>query len=211
MRLSVLPLLLGLAACATTPAGDDLAAYPALLAGAYDNSAQYAAAPADLKHPAAGPADEWIDRQTATIAPVNAPALGPHVALVEWRGDSGAVSRQRLWAFRKEAGAVRLDIYAFARAPDGAGAISGLTMADLQGQGPACGLHVSPRGPGAWDAQIAPEECQTAAPDGQTIGLSVRITVMPTGILYEEAGMRADGSYAYRIPGGIPYEFRRTP
>lgn len=210
MRLSVLCLLLWLGACATAPAGDELAAYPAALAGAYDNAAQYAAAPADLKHPPAGPADEWIDRQSATITPVTAPTLGPYAVLVDWRGDGGA-ARQRLWAFRREAGEVRLDIYDLApgRAPVGAGA--GLTGADLKGYGPACALHVRPRGPGAWDAQIAPDECRTTGADGQPIGLSIRITAMPTGLLYEEAGVRDDGAYAYRIPGAIPYEFRRTP
>lgn len=206
-----------LAACATTPAGDDLAAYPAALAGRYDNAAQYAAAPADLKRtPVADDSDDWLDRQTATFTSVTAPAIGPHVIYVEWRGVDGAISRQRIWAFRRdEAGAVRLDFYALAQPERYVGAapeaFAALTAADLIGYGPACGLRVSRTGAGAWDARIDPESCRIVARSSRTMGIDARITVMPTGVLYQEAGILEDGSYAFRVPGGAPYDFRRTP
>jgi hypothetical protein len=206
-----------LAACASAPDGDDLAAYPAALVGRYDNAAQYAAAPADLKRPpVADDSYDWIDRQTAIFTPVAAPALGPHVLYVEWRGADGVISRQRLWAFRRDdTGAVRMDFYTLAQPERFAGAAPGdfaaLTAADLIGYGPACGLQVSRAGAGAWDARIDPETCRIVARSGRAMGIDARITVMPTGVLYQEAGILEDGRYAFRVPGGTPYDFRRLP
>ena len=212
-------LLLTLTACATAPGGDDLAAFPAALVGVYDNAAQYAQAPDDLKRPpVAGDAYDWIDQQTATFRAVAVPALGAHVIYVEWRGGEGAISRQRLWSFRRDAaGEPRMDFYELkeparlAGQPDDAPAFGALTPDDVIGYGPVCGLAVSANGKGAWNAQIDAETCRITAQSGSAMGIEARITVMPTGVLYQEAGRTADGGYVFKVPGGPPYDFRRRP
>lgn len=206
-----------LAACATTrPETEDLSAYPAALVGTYDNSAQFAAAPEDMKRaPVADDSYDWIDLQRATFTTVNAPGIGPHVVYLEWRNADGAISRQRLWSFRKAADGVRMDFYTllepakFAGQPADSAVFGALTAADVKGYGPACGLMVSSAGRGAWNAQITPEECSIVAASGREMGIDARVTVMPTGVLYQEAGRLPEGGYAFRVPGGQPYDFRR--
>ncbi len=210
-------LLLAIAACATAPAADDLAAYPAALVGTYDNAAQYAQAPADLKRrEGADRSEDWIDQQSVTFATVPAPAFGPHVVYAEWRGADGAVSRQRLWAFRRDGAGVRLDVYSMrdrARLSGGAdaSAFTTLTASDVDGHGPACGLAVTSNGRSAWNAQTDPETCHITSQGGRDVAIDTRVTVMPTGVLYQEAGRLEDGAYAFRMPGGAPYDFRRRP
>jgi hypothetical protein len=215
-RLVVLAAL-ALAACATTPASEDLYSFPAALAGRYDNAAQYAAAPDDMKRaPVADDRYDWIDRQTATFMALPQTGLGAPGVYLQWRGSDGAISRQRLWTFRKdETGAVRMDFYTLNQ-PErfiGAGldAFRNLTAADVTGYGPACGLHVTRSGAAAWDARIDPEECRIVARSGRAMGIGARVTVMPTGVLYQESGVLPDGAFAFRVPGGPPYDFRRLP
>ena len=210
--------LLLLTACATAPAGDDLTAYPAALVGAYDNAAQFAQAPDDLKRPpVAHDGDEWIDLQTATFSLVSAPALGPHVIYLEWKGAHGVISRQRLWSFRRDGPGVRMDFFSlreparFAGQAANAQGFATLTAADVIGYGAACGLIVTANGAGAWNAQIDAEDCRITAQDGREMGFEARVTVMPTGLLYQEAARLPDGGYALRVPGGQPYDFRRRP
>ena len=203
-------LLLALAACATAPAADDLAAYPASLVGTYDNAAQLRDAPDDLKRPpVADDTYDWIDLQTLTVRSVDAPAIGPHVVYAEWRDAEGAVSRQRLWSFRQDSQAARLDFYSLKdRAADAAG-FAALKSEDVVGYGASCSLTITSRGRGAWNAQTDTDACHTKSQDGRELIIDARVTVMPTGVLYQETGKLADGGYAFRIPGGAPYDFRR--
>jgi hypothetical protein len=138
------------------------------------------------------------------------------VVYLEWRnsGPEGEISRQRIWAFRMEdRGEVRMDFYAF-KAPDrfaGAppAAFAALTQEDLIGYGPACALRVTPTGDTTFDAGIRPEECRIIAQSGREMGIGARVTLMSTGLLYSEEGLLADGGYAFKVPGGPPYEFRK--
>lgn len=197
-----------LAGCAAGPSAEPLAAYPAALAGRYDNAVQFTSAPADMRDAPADAEDDWIDLQAVTFTVVSAPAVAPLAVHAEWRGADGAISRQRLWAFRQEPGGVRIDVLQFA-APDrfaGAGstAFTNLTEADVRRLPSACALAASSAGPGAWNAQTDPERCLV-----EGAGLDIRITVMPTGVLYQEQARREDGSYAFRTPAPAPYDFRR--
>jgi len=215
-------LVLAAAGCATTGAGETVGVGPADMAraleGRWDNRVQFAAAPPALRVAAAPPAADaaWIDRQALVMTRVNAPAIATDVVYVEWRagGPDGAPSRRSLWAFRRTAaGAVTLETYAL-RAPAAfAGnlptAFARLTPADLEPPAPGCALAVAPRGEGAFDARVAPQSCRARTAAGRAFGLAVHITLMPTGLLYEEAGVYDDDSYAFRIPGGAPYDFRR--
>ncbi len=216
-RLTAAALPLVLAACATVPASDDLATYPAALVGAYDNAAQYAEAPDDLKRPpTADAAQDWLDRQAVTFATVSAPALGPAVVYAEWRGADGAVSHQRLWSFRRDTDGVRIDLYGLKDSAHRAGAgdaavFAALTANDLTGYGPTCALAVTSSGHGAWNAQTDTETCRATSRDGREMSVDARVTVMPTGVLYQEVGRDADGGYVFRLPGGPPYDFRRRP
>lgn len=211
-----------LTACASTPTPAELT--PAMaadaLVGRWDTKAQFDAAPESLKKPpAAGHPYDWIDRQAATFARVEAPALGPAVVYLEWRsgGPEGPLSRQRLWSFRRdETGALRMDFFTLREPEKWAGAapaaFHAITPADVIGYGPTCGLTVTPKGPSAWDARIEPQDCRiTARQSGRTMGIAARVTLMPTGLLYEEAGLLDEETYAFKVPGGPPYDFRRAP
>lgn len=200
--------LLALAACATAPAPDDLGAFAATVVGTYDNAAQYRDSPDDLKR-APDREHDWIDRQSLTIRPVTAPAIGAHVLYVEWRDAGGAASRRRLWSFARDDGGVRLDVLNLKDATATDAGLAALRPSDLLGWGPKCGLKVTSSGRGAWNAQTDPEVCRTMSQDGREMTIDARVTVMPTGVLYQETGKLADGSFAFRMPGGTPYDFRR--
>ena len=203
-------MVLALAACATAPAADDLPAYPAALVGTYNNASQFAQAPDDLKRaPVADDTYDWIDLQTFTVRSVSAPAIGPNVVYAEWRDTTGMISRQRLWSFRRDGQTARVDFYSLKAGVTDPAAFATLKAADVVGYGATCGLVISSRGRGAWNAQTDPDACRTTAPDGRLLTIDARVTVMPTGVLYQEAGKLADGGYAFRIPGGAPYDFRR--
>jgi hypothetical protein len=220
LTIAVLALL---AACASTPgapARPDLARLSGGLVGAWDTARQYEQAPAALKRPpVAGDAYAWLDRQFATFARVDAPVIGAHVIYLEWRGGGpdGAISRQRIWSFRTdETGKVRMDFFTFKDpAPFAgkaaiAGAFATLKPEDLIGYGAACGLFVDATGPDTFDAKIDESQCQITARSGRKMGIEARVTLMTTGLLYNEAGILADGGYAFKVPGGPPYEFRKA-
>jgi hypothetical protein len=223
MRLRSLLLALALCACAAPgvrPGTDDpLPGMLAALSGEWTNARQFAAAPEALKKaPAIGHPYDWIDLQHARFWTVEAPAIGAHVVYLEWRrGDAtGALSRQRIWSFRRDAeGRIRMDFFTlkdpsrFAGKAEEPGAFRTLTMDDLIGYGEACGAFVTPRGAGAFDALIEPEVCRIVSQSGRKMGIASRITLMPTGLLYEEAGVADDLSYVFKVPGGPPYDFRR--
>jgi hypothetical protein len=212
-----------LAACASTPAAPtrpDIARLSGGLVGAWDTVRQFEQAPGALKRPpVAGDAYPWIDRQYAQFARVEAPAIGAHVIYLEWRagGPDGAISRQRLWSFRTDAaGKVRMDFFTFkdpapfAGKANAAGAFNALKPDDLIGYGDACGLFVEATGPDTFDAKIDESECQITARSGRKMGIEARVTLMTTGLLYNEAGILADGAFAFKVPGGPPYEFRKA-
>lgn len=217
MRLLLPALLLALAGCATTPSGGDLGAYPAALVGAYDNAAQFAGAPADFKRPPIpNDAYDWLDAQTVTFRTVSAPALGPNVVYVEWRAAAGDFGRQELWSFRMDSAGVKLDIHtlgaAAAQRAVGADAatFATITPADMNAGDPACALQVSSAGRGAWNAQTDPDKCHVVLAAGP-VAIDTRVTVMPTGVLYQTSGRLPDGAYVFRTPGGPPYDLRRRP
>ena len=228
-RIGLLFLPLLLSACAYSPHTDDVALQTItptgasrLLIGQFDNAAQFASAPPEMKRaPAAGYPYDWMDAQYATFARVTAPEIGADVVYVEWRRADGTISRQRLWSFRTDAGGgVRMDYFSF-RTPQAfadksreANAFTALTAADLIGYGPACALYVDTRAPhGGWQGQIDAAQCQiTGAASGRRMGLEVRLEVLPEEVRYQEAGILPDGAYAFKVPGGGAYIMaRRTP
>ncbi|MGJ3232087.1 MAG: chromophore lyase CpcT/CpeT [Oceanicaulis sp.] len=192
----------------------------ALLAGAWSNADQYAFAPEDLKRPPApGRPYDWIDLQHAEFHPVEAPAIGAHVLYLEWRSGAadGEISRQRIWAFREaEGGALSgMDFYTFADpepyAGRGAepGAFADLTADDLIAYPEGCTLQA--RNP-AWDGhvlEVSADDCVITARSGRTMGIEARVEIAPDRVSYREAGILEDGSYAFLVPGGPAYEFRR--
>ena len=196
----ILPALLALAsvACASAPAADDLGAYPRLLAGTWSNRSQYAVAPDDMKHPPAGPNDDWLDQVAVTFTPAAAPfkQVG---ALAEWRDGTGKVLGRGLWVFRRDGAALKLDLYEFQN-------LSTLVEDEPVPKGPGCALAVTAVGAGAFNAQTDPDTCLTGGAH-----LDIRITAMPTGILYQELKRADDGAFISRAPGGVPYDLRRTP
>ena len=199
-RLRLIPLLLAaaaLAACASTPPPHGTAAPDLVraLEGRWDSRVQ-----AERGGEA---------RQGLVIARIAAPALGPDVALVEWRdgGPDGPVTRRQVWAFGKESGgAPILEIFA---APGASIARTDLAPSEPRADGPACALVLTARGDGAFDAQSRRETCRAKAADGRETGAATRVTLMPTGLLYQEAAQYDDDTFAFKSPPGSPYEFRR--
>ena len=199
-RLRLIPALLAaaaLAACATSApprgtAGPDLIR---ALEGRWDGRVQAERG--------------GVARQGLVIARIAAPALGPDVALVEWRdgGPDGPVARHQVWAFGKDAnGAPILEMFA---APAASIARTDLAPTNPRADGPACALALAARGDGAFDAQSRRETCRAKAADGRETGAATRITLMPTGLLYQEAAQYDDDTFAFKSPSGSPYEFRR--
>jgi hypothetical protein len=216
--LSLAPLLAG---CASPPLAPD-PAQPVLaaLAGAWDNAAQYAQAPATLKVPPSVDGD-WLDLQHAVFHAVDAPLLGDRVLYLEWRrGDAGgAISRQRIWSFRTDAGGtLRMDFFAFV---DGApwagrgaepGAFATLAPAALRGYDAACALRFTLRADGGFEGRIGADECTLTAASGRRMGIDAEVVLDAGGTLsYRESGRLADGVYAFRVPPSQPYRFRRLP
>lgn len=195
------------AACAQTP--------ETLLAGIWSNAAQVAAAdPALIRPPAAGHPYEWIDLQHASFTPVVIPALPGQAVHLAWRsgGPQGPISRQRIWLFRRLAdGGTAMDFYT-PRQPEAMvsskpGAVLSLTLDDLISYGAACSLPVTATASG-FSASI-PAGCAITARSGRTMTLSARIGWDGETLRYQEAGTLADGSYAFKVPGGPAYEFRK--
>jgi hypothetical protein len=212
-------LLLALSACATsqTSARDP----SRLLVGTWDNSAQMASAPEALKRPpVAGGAYEWLDGQYASFFPVNVPALtndGAKAIYLAWRsgGQTGPISRQRLWVFRTDAsGKIGMDFYAFKdgkpfeEATRDTDAFKALTLDDLTAYGPLCTLPVTPS-PSGWRAAI-PSTCAITARSGRKMTLSAEIIIDGDSLSYTEKGTLDSGALAFKVPGGPSYQFVRT-
>jgi hypothetical protein len=220
---STLALVLLLSACARAPIAPDpdpAARVAAALAGAWDNAAQFAAAPAALKVPPSVEGD-WLDLQHAAFFRVDAPRIGPQVIYLEWRrgGPDGGISRQRIWSFRSDAdGTLRMDFFAFV---DGAqfagrgaepGAFATLDRGALRGYDAACALRFVVSGDGAFVGRIGVDECSLVAASGRRMGIDATVALAADGTLeYRESGRLEDGRYAFRVPSTRPYRFRRLP
>jgi hypothetical protein len=211
--------VIGLCACAGMPQSTSKAANERdfdafsvasdLLPGRFANIAQVAAAgEAGTRQPAVGFPYEWVDVQAAQFWRIDAPALGEDVYYLEWRksGFDGEISRQRIWAFRKDAaGDTRMDFYTFkdpapfAGPGDTAGAFESLTTDALIGYGPDCSL-VTEVTPDSLTATI-PNTCQITARSGRKMTLSARFSVTPFGLTYTEAGVLDGGDIAFKVPG----------
>jgi hypothetical protein len=190
------------------------------LAGVWDNRRQFDTAdPALRRPPAAGTPYPWLDRQHALFREVEAPGLaGPNGRAVHlvWRsgGPDGPVSRQRLWVFRPAAdGGYAMQFLLPKRAdplldaaPDGP-AFRALGPTDVVGYPPACDLPVRPS-PQGFEAHIPPD-CVIVAGSGRTMRLQASIRLEGDRLVYSEAGLLPDGSFAFRVPGSDPYCFDR--
>lgn len=209
--------LLGLAACASTPAatGTGAADMARALAGGWDTRVQAQASPG-------------ATRVVARFTPIVAPALaggGGQALYVEWRagGPDGALLRQQVWTLQPATPATaapRLELWTLADPAAARGADAGAPLwarlgpADLRpasprADGPDCALAVTPRGDGAFDAASDPMRCRAVDPAGRAYGVAVRITLMPTGLLYQETGVYDDDTFAFKSPPETPYDFRR--
>ncbi len=190
-----------------------------LLAGDYDNAAQFEAAPEALKVPPSV-AGDWLDRQHARFVPVAAPAIGAAVLYLEWRSDSadGPISRQRIWSFREDdRGELRMDFYAFVDGEAWAGradqpeAFRALKASDLRGYGPDCALRFLPGDEGGWIGAISAAECSLVAASGRRMGIDATVEITAEGsIFYRESGRLETGQYAFRVPPGQAYRFQRV-
>lgn len=197
----------------------EAAALVAALSGAWDNAAQFEAAPAALKVPPSVQG-EWLDMQHARFARIDAPAIGTQVLYLEWRsgGPQGPVSRQRIWSFRHEAdGALRMDFYAFIDGKPWAGralepgVFAELKAADLRGYGPACALRFEQAKPtAAIRGEVRGDYCTITAASGRRMAIDASVELKSDGSLhYRESGRLEDGRFAFRVPPTTPYEFTR--
>ena len=186
--------------------------------GRFDTQRQFEAAPAALKRePAAGHPYDWLDRQHAVFRWVDAPRLGEHVMLLEWRrgGPEGPISRQRLWVFVHRDGGWRMDFYTL---PDqGAPPRSRLDedfrqlrAEQLVGYGRECSLGMT------FDATAVtfdiPTSCSIVARSGRRMQLAASVRFERDRILYREEGVLEGGAIAFLVPGqrGVNYEFDRV-
>ncbi len=210
---------LGLSSCATPPGVpiDPLRAHSAALVGRWSNGLQWVQAPDDLRRPpAVGHPYDWLDYQEATFFRVAAPNIGTHVVYLEWRGDDGMISRQRLWSFRRDAaGAVRMDFFTL-RSPEAlaghgaeGGAFAALTADDVIGYGEACALVVTAQGDNGGFIADIPTTCRITARSGRVMTLTAQVYLDNTALAYQEAGLLDDGDFAFKVPGGPPYVFLR--
>jgi hypothetical protein len=210
LKSAVLSLVMMASPLAAAPG--DAAALAARLEGRYDNGAQYAAADPALKVPPSV-AGKWLDFQHATFTRVAAPLLGGTVVYLEWRsaGPEGAISRQRIWRFFDTADGVAMDFYTIDRPERFAGkaavpgAFAGLGPGDLKSYGPACSARFGADGRG----RVDPARCVITANSGRTMAIRADIGIGGTIVSYSEAGILADGRFAFAVPPTEPYRFVR--
>lgn len=223
-RIAVLIVAAGLLACTVAPREPEgevreIDALLERLEGAWSNAAQYEAAPDAVKRPpAAGYPYDWLDVQHATFRRVSAPALGEYVVYLEWKSGAadGEISRQRLWVFRTglEGELLGMDFYTLgaperlAGRGEEAGAFESLTVDDLVGYPEGCTLAVERPEPELTVLSVGPGSCVIEARSGRRMGIRAEIRIAPGAVTYSEAGVLPDGSYAFMVPGGMPYEFR---
>ena len=223
---------LGLAACASAAPVRDASAQVrtsfvleslSWLEGSWSNQAQFDAAPDALKRaPAPGHPYDWLDLQYAEFFIVDAPQLGDHAVYLEWRAGApdGPISRQRMWVFHDDpdGGLGGMDFYTL-RDPDRyagrgeeAGAFADLTLQDLTGYPDGCTLTGFPPAYVGAIYEVSPRTCTITARSGREMGIQATIVIRPDSVTYSEAGVLADGSYAFLVPGGarLAYQFTRV-
>ncbi len=213
MRLAAI-LMLAAPACA---APGDSGRLANLLAGTWDNEAQFAAAPAAVRvAPTVG--GRWLDRQVARFYPVQASQLGGRVLYVEWRGADGAITRQRIWRLRDGpdgAGSVAMDYYLIDRPERFAGrgrepgAFAALIAAELTGYGPGCAVRWTAAASG-WRGRVEPDKCAITARSGRRMTLDVTVAATRDTLEYRERGVLENGAVAFDVPSFAPYAFRRV-
>jgi hypothetical protein len=202
----------------SAPAAAALPAVIAGVAGEYDTRRQFEAAPADLRRePAAGHPYDWLDRQHAVFHWVQAPSLGEHVLLLEWRrgGPTGPISRQRLWVFERRQGGWVMDFFTLPEADVAAPGskldadFTALRREQLIGYGPACSLIATGIG-SALEFSIPPT-CSIVSRSGRRMQLSAVVRFTDGELRYREQGMLEDGAIAFLVPGrsGLDYVFER--
>ncbi|MEM7569716.1 MAG: hypothetical protein AAF337_07970 [Pseudomonadota bacterium] len=184
-----------------------------LLLGTYDNAAQFEAADDALKiTPKIGDTRVWIDLQHARFLTVDVPAIPGTVVGLEWRkgGVDGPISRQRLWAFRMDLANPVMEFYGFKGEVDmnSPAALAALTQDDLIAYGDACALPII-AGDGGYMMTI-PQTCQITTQSGRKMTLSATIKVTGEMLSYEEAGISADGTPVFAVPGQMAYAFKRV-
>lgn len=185
--------------------------------GQFDTERQFETAPGELKRePAAGHPYDWLDRQHGTFRWIEAPRLGRHVMLLEWRrgGPEGPISRQRLWVFERRDGAWVMDFYTL---PDSGAATRSrlgddfreLDAGQLVGYGRDCSLGMT-RDARAVTFAIPPT-CSIVARSGRRMQLAASVRFERDRILYREQGVLEGGAIAFLVPGqrGVDYEFER--
>ena len=209
-------LILLLAAVASPAVAGPASRLADRIAGTYDNAAQFAASPAEVRvAPSVG--GIWLDRQVARFVRVDAPRIGRDVLYLEWRsgGPDGPISRQRIWALRDTPDGVRMDYFTiaaperFAGKAGTPGAFAALKPEELTGYGDACAVRFRRTGTG-WTGRVLPTDCSITARSGRRMTLDVTIRVDRRALSYVEKGLLDSGAVAFEVPSWRPYEFVRT-
>ena len=185
------------------------------LVGRFDTERQFSAADATLKVPPSV-AGQWLDRQSAIMVPISAPAIGKDVVYLEWRsgGPDGSISRQRIWAFDDTPDGVRMRFYTINK-PEMLSARTlrpksevKLTLGDLTGYPPECAAQFGVESH-SYIGRIDPRTCRIVAQSGRAMRLDVTILVDRRGFTYQEAGILDSGVRAFAVPPTVPYRFDR--
>lgn len=183
-------------------------------AGEFDNAEQvaFAVERGYLK-------DAVPDRLHSTFAPVNLPAVGPHVFYVEQYSDNdpAKVYRQRIYSFSidKAARAIRLDIFTPKDAgrvrggQDDAAKLAGLTPADLEAT-PGCEVYWRRSG-GQFVGYMRPGACRIDSKrSGKTIIVTDDLLLGPDLIVISDQAHDLQGGWVFGNKAGIPSELRRS-
>ena len=207
--------IMALSACASAAPSVQNTAHTVMtmLPGTYSNIAQYDAAPETHQvEPQIGSDAPWIDHQHAEFKPVSVPAIEGDVIALQWRrgGPEGAISRQRLWAFRDTGASTVMDFYTLRSEIDFAdeAAFANLQADDLIAYGDICALPV--RQMGARYEMAIPETCTIVSRSGRDMTLSAEITISADQLTYVESGRLSTGALVFQVPGTGPYQFVRV-
>jgi hypothetical protein len=209
LRATVVLAALGLAGAAPAPGAFER------LEGAHSNDAQMRALDAAVQRMPT-PGSPWVDAQYARFVRFPMPSLGELVYYMEWRssGPQGAITRQRIWAFR-DLGSDRpkMRFYVanqpelWAAAASDPALLQQLAKAGLPEYPPGCEVVFS-RKPGGWDGVIPREACVIVARQSQrTMRIDARVTLEGDGWKYDESGTLDDGKPSFVVPEGFRYEF----
>jgi hypothetical protein len=160
----------------------------------------------------------WLDRQVASLFPVQASQLGGRVLYVEWRDAAGAITRQRIWRLRDGpdgGGSVLMDYFLIDRPERFAGrgrepgVFASLTPAELSGYGRGCAVRWTAVAKG-WRGRVEPGACTITAGSGRRMRLDVTIEATDAGMSYRERGVLENGALAFDVPSFAPYAFKRV-